>query len=93
VNAGRVRTPDPVIIEVDSRGAAADGIVIQKAGRTVYLTSEIPPKYLKKIEVDLSEFPVEERPKRDEERSSEEAPKEISEEEDRPPEQELPPDE
>lgn len=93
VNAGRVRTPDPVILEVDSRGAVADGIVIQKAGRTVYLTSEIPPKYLKKIEVDLSEFPPEERPKRDEGPSSEEGPKESSEEEDRPPEQELPPDE
>jgi putative RNA 2'-phosphotransferase len=59
VNAGRVRTPEPVILEVDSRGATEDGIVIQKAGRTVFLTTDVPPKYLTRMEVDLSEFPPE----------------------------------
>ncbi len=92
VNAGRVRTPDPVIIEVDSRAASADGIIIQKAGRTVYLTNEIPPKYLKKIQVDLSEFPPEHKPEEDQ------APKEESketsdEDEGSARQQELPPDE
>jgi putative RNA 2'-phosphotransferase len=57
VNAGRVRTPTPIILEVDSKAAAEDGIVIQKAGRTVYLTTDVPPQYLKRIEVDLSEYP------------------------------------
>jgi putative RNA 2'-phosphotransferase len=57
VNAGRVRTPEPIILEIDSKAAAEDGIVIQKAGRTVYLTTDVPPQYLKRIEVDLSEFP------------------------------------
>lgn len=90
VNAGRVRTPDPIILEVDSRAATEDGIVIQKAGKTVYLTTDIPPKYLSKIEVDLSEFPPE-RPKDD--KLEEKAEKEEGEEEDKPVEQELPPDE
>lgn len=59
VNAGRVRTETPIILEVDAQGAAEDGILIQKAGKTVYLTTDVPPKYLKRLEVDLTEFPVE----------------------------------
>lgn len=62
VNAGRVRTEAPIILEVDSHAAAEDGIVIQKAGKTVYLTNDVPPQYLKKIEVDLSEYPPLEYP-------------------------------
>ena len=57
VNAGRVRTETPVILEVDVKSATEDGVVIQKAGKTVYLAEEIGPKYLKKMEIDLSEFP------------------------------------
>jgi len=57
VNAGRVRTPTPIILEVDAKAASEDGIVIQKAGRTVYLTTDVPPQYLAKIEVDLLEYP------------------------------------
>ncbi len=95
VNAGRVRTPNPVILEVDARAASADGIVIQKAGRTVYLTAEIPPKYLKKIEIDLSEFPLEHPPKEEGEDEHEEKPAEPEDEEEggSADQQELPPDE
>lgn len=85
VNAGRVRTPEPIILEVDARGATEDGIVIQKAGRTVYLTTDVPPKYLTKLEVDLTEFPPEadrEAKKKQPEEKPEEAPP-----------QELPPEE
>ena len=57
VNAGRVRTETPVILEVDVKSATEDGVVIQKAGKTVYLAEEIGPKYLKKMEIDLNEFP------------------------------------
>ena len=71
VNAGRVRTEAPVILEVDAKGAAEDGILIQKAGKTVYLTTDVPPKYLKRIEVDLTEFPLE-KPKVKEEPGGEE---------------------
>ncbi|MBN1678411.1 MAG: RNA 2'-phosphotransferase [Candidatus Thermoplasmatota archaeon] len=63
VNAGRVRTPEPIILEVDARAAVEDGIIIKKAGRTVYLTSDVPPRYLSRMEVDLSEFPLEKPPK------------------------------
>jgi len=59
VNAGRVRTESPIILEVNAKLAAEDGIVIQKAGKTVYLTNDVPPQYLKRLEVDLSEFPLE----------------------------------
>ena len=59
VNAGRVRTENPIILEVDAQAAADDGILIQKAGKTVYLATDVPPKYIKRIEVDLSEFPLE----------------------------------
>jgi RNA:NAD 2'-phosphotransferase (TPT1/KptA family) len=83
VNAGRVRTPEPIILEVDARAAADDGLVIQKAGRTVFLATDIPPKYLTKIEVDLNEFPLE-RPAVE---------KKPEEDEDKPVVQELPPDE
>ena len=62
VNAGRVRTEAPVILEVDVKLASDDGIVIQKAGKTVYLAEEIAPKYLKRIEVDLSEYPSDVKP-------------------------------
>lgn len=62
VNAGRVRTESPVILEVDVKSASDDGVVIQKAGKTVYLAEEIDRKYLKKVDVDLSEFPPEVRP-------------------------------
>lgn len=62
VNAGRVRTPSPVILEVDVKQASDDGVIIQKAGKTVYLAEEIASKYLKKIEVDLSEYPSDVKP-------------------------------
>jgi putative RNA 2'-phosphotransferase len=79
VNAGRVRTPTPIILEVDAKAAADDGIVIQKAGKTVYLTTDVPPQYLKRIEVDLSEFPVVEAPESPAETDTEE-PKDADEE-------------
>ena len=67
VNAGRVRTDSPVILEVDVTQATEDDVVIQKAGKTVYLAEEIGPQYLKRIEVDLSEYPFDTvRPRKDE---------------------------
>lgn len=82
VNAGRVRTESPVILEVDARTATNDGLVIQKAGRTVYVTNEVPSKYLVRIDVDLSEFPLE-KPREEKPRAEEK--------EEKPAEQELPP--
>ena len=83
VNAGRVRTESPVILEVDVKSAVEDGIVVQKAGKTVYLAEEIGSKYLKKIDVDLSEFPPD-RPQPDDQKSDQvEAPEDQPETDDR----------
>jgi putative RNA 2'-phosphotransferase len=49
-SAGSVRTPKPVILEVDAHRARADGIVIMQAGKTVFLVDRVPPEYLKRIE-------------------------------------------
>jgi putative RNA 2'-phosphotransferase len=49
-SAGSVRTPQPVILEVDVRRAQADGIVIMRAGKTVFLVDQVPASYLRRIE-------------------------------------------
>lgn len=49
-NAGKVRTEQPVILEIDSEAAITNGLVIQQAGRTVFLAEEIPAIYLKRAE-------------------------------------------
>jgi len=50
VEAGRVRIQVPVIVEIDAKSARTSGIVIKKAGKTVYLTKEVPPEFLKRSE-------------------------------------------
>ncbi|MCI4349246.1 MAG: RNA 2'-phosphotransferase [Thermoplasmata archaeon] len=48
--AGSVRRPDPVILAIDTRAARGDGIVIMKAAKTVYLTDQVPAKFLRRLE-------------------------------------------
>jgi len=48
MNAGKVRVEDPVILEVDAKRAVDEGIVIQRAGRTVFLVQDISSQYLKR---------------------------------------------
>lgn len=50
VEAGQVRTANPVILEVDAEKAREDGIVIKKAGKVVYITDEVPPDYVRRWE-------------------------------------------
>ncbi|MDH7509074.1 MAG: RNA 2'-phosphotransferase [Methanomassiliicoccales archaeon] len=50
VIAGSVRTDSPVILEIDAKKAVEDGIVIQRAGKTVFLVEEVPACYLKRAE-------------------------------------------
>ncbi|HTT15408.1 MAG TPA: RNA 2'-phosphotransferase [Thermoplasmata archaeon] len=50
--AGAVRTPEPVILEIDTRRARDAGIVIMQAGRTVYLTDAVPAEYLRRLEIE-----------------------------------------
>ncbi|HUV24813.1 MAG TPA: RNA 2'-phosphotransferase [Methanomassiliicoccales archaeon] len=50
MNAGRVRTDDPIILAIDVERAITDGYAVGRAGRTVYLAKEIPAEYLRKAE-------------------------------------------
>ncbi|HYA57123.1 MAG TPA: RNA 2'-phosphotransferase [Thermoplasmata archaeon] len=62
--AGRVRTPEPTLLEIDARQARTDGIVIKRAGKTVYLVDGVPAQYLKRFEgtVESPEGPAEDVP-------------------------------
>jgi len=46
--AGKVRTPEPTILEIDAAKAREVGIVIMQAGKTVYLADQIPPEILRR---------------------------------------------
>jgi putative RNA 2'-phosphotransferase len=48
--AGSVRTPKPTILAVDARRARAEGHVIRRAGKTVFLTERVPPEYIRRHE-------------------------------------------
>lgn len=52
--AGKVRTAAPIILEINSAKAIGSGIVIQKAGKTVYLVESVPPEFISKAEVPLA---------------------------------------
>ena len=73
MEAGHVHHSRPRIFEVDTTRAIADGHVIYKAGKTVYLTEEIPPVYLDLVPEDdpaieeiVAEWEVEEAAKEEE---------------------------
>lgn len=57
MEAGRVRTQVPVILEVNARGARNAGVVIQKAGKTVYISKEVPGEYLHRSQRVEEELP------------------------------------
>lgn len=54
-DAGKVRTPAPVILEIDATRAIASGLVIQKAGKTVFLADNVPPEFIGRAEIPLVE--------------------------------------
>lgn len=45
-SAGSVRTPDPIVLEVDAKRARENGLVIRRAGKTVYVVDQVPAEYL-----------------------------------------------
>jgi putative RNA 2'-phosphotransferase len=54
--AGSGRNDAPVIIEIDVRAAEADGLKVMHAASTVYLTEEVPSKYVRMApEEDISD--------------------------------------
>ena len=52
MEAGRVRIHRPAILEVDTTRAIADGQIIYRAGKTVFLIDEVPGDYLYRVEPD-----------------------------------------
>jgi putative RNA 2'-phosphotransferase len=48
--AGKHRVEEPIILSVDAKKAINEGIVIQKAGKTVFVTDLVPPGYIKKAD-------------------------------------------
>ncbi|MDE1822293.1 MAG: RNA 2'-phosphotransferase [Euryarchaeota archaeon] len=59
-HAGRVRTPTPVILEVDTQKAQNDGLVIRRAGKTVFLVDQVPSNVLRRYDGELPSLPEEE---------------------------------
>ena len=52
MEAGHVRIDRPAIIEVDTARAIADGNTIYRAGKSVFLTTDMPSDYLYRVEED-----------------------------------------
>lgn len=48
--AGSHRIKDPVILRIDTSGAIDEGIVIQRAGKHVYISDFIPSEHLSMVE-------------------------------------------
>ena len=48
--AGKHRVEAPIILSVDAKKAMSEGVVIQRAGKTVYVTDGISADYIKKAE-------------------------------------------
>lgn len=48
MEAGKVRTEDPLILKIDGKKTNKDGMQIYKAGTDVYLTDSVDPKYISK---------------------------------------------
>ena len=56
VIAGKVRVPEPLLFEVNSKAMTDAEMVIKKAGNTVFVTESVPPEYLRLMEPE--EVPV-----------------------------------
>jgi putative RNA 2'-phosphotransferase len=50
MEAGRVRTEDPLILKIDGKKARKDGLNIYHAGTDVYITEGIDAKYISKVD-------------------------------------------
>lgn len=48
--AGKHRVDSPIILSVDAKKVIKGGIVIQRAGKTVFITNEVPPQHIKRAE-------------------------------------------
>ncbi|MGC2289929.1 MAG: RNA 2'-phosphotransferase [Thermoplasmata archaeon] len=48
-SAGAVRTPNPVLLAVDTKKAQDSGVVIKRAGKTVFLVDSVPAEFLSRL--------------------------------------------
>jgi putative RNA 2'-phosphotransferase len=48
-SAGAVRTPNPVLLAVDTKKAQDGGVVIKRAGKTVFLVDSVPAEFLTRL--------------------------------------------
>ncbi len=60
VEAGKVRTPRPVVFEIDVPSATVTGVEIMRSAPNIFITKEVPPEFLKEIEVPEELLEVEE---------------------------------
>ena len=49
LEAGKVRTEEPLILKIDGKTAKKDGMKIYHAGKDVYITDGIDAKYISKV--------------------------------------------
>ncbi len=49
IEAGKVRTEEPLILRIDGKKAKKDGVKIYRAGNDVYITDRIDAKYISKV--------------------------------------------
>lgn len=49
VEVARLRTDEPIILEIDAKRAREDGIRIVKANDFIALAKEIPPEYIRRV--------------------------------------------
>lgn len=54
LEAGRVRTENPVILRIDCKKALEDNVKIYHAGKDVYIVESIDAKYISLLEEDLN---------------------------------------
>jgi len=52
ISAGEHRTEKPVVLKVDAKNAIKGGVLIKRAGKTVFITKEVPADYLSRHEGD-----------------------------------------
>ena len=50
LEAGRIRTEDPLILKIDGKKAKKNGLKIYHAGKDVYITDGIDAEYISKVE-------------------------------------------
>jgi len=50
LEAGHVRTEEPLILKIDGQKAKEDGLMIYQAGKDVYVTDQVEAKYLSQVD-------------------------------------------